>query len=125
MAFPIQGTAVDGMKQAMMLLYPHLKRLGAKILLAMHDELLVEAPEEHADAVKELMREHMIAGMRKYVPSVPIVVEPKVMARWTKQEDTTNTGNETQVELAAPSGARRGGPYGVIASHIGMARRRP
>jgi DNA polymerase-1 len=84
LAFPIQGTAADGMKQAMVLLYPHLKRLGAKIILAVHDELLVEAPEEHADAVKELMREYMIAGMQKYVPSVPIVVEPEVRSTWSK-----------------------------------------
>jgi DNA polymerase I-like protein with 3'-5' exonuclease and polymerase domains len=84
LAFPIQGTAADGMKQAMVLLHSHLKRLGAKIILAVHDELLVEAPEEHADAVKELMREHMIAGMKKYVPSVPIVVEPEVRSSWGK-----------------------------------------
>jgi DNA polymerase-1 len=84
LAFPIQGTAADGMKQAMVLLYPHLKRLGAQIILAVHDELLVEAPEEHADAVKELMREHMIAGMHKYVPTVPIVVEPEVRSTWGK-----------------------------------------
>ncbi|WP_170319802.1 DNA polymerase [Polyangium spumosum] len=84
LAFPIQGTAADGMKQAMVLLAPHLKRLGAQMILAVHDELLVEAPEEHAEEVKELMRDCMIAGMKKYVPSVPIVVEPKVMSRWEK-----------------------------------------
>ncbi len=84
LAFSIQGTAADGMKQAMVLLYPHLKKLGAKIILAVHDELLVEAPEEHAAAVKELMREHMIAGMQKYVPTVPIVVEPEVRSTWGK-----------------------------------------
>ncbi|HVJ17304.1 MAG TPA: DNA polymerase [Polyangiaceae bacterium] len=81
---PIQGTAADGMKQAMVLLAPHLKRLGAQMILAVHDELLVEAPEEHAEEVKVLMRDCMIAGMKKYVPSVPIVVEPKVMSRWEK-----------------------------------------
>ncbi|MDC0740919.1 DNA polymerase [Polyangium mundeleinium] len=84
LAFPIQGTAADGMKQAMVLLAPHLKRLGAQMILAVHDELLVEAPEEHAEEVKVLMRDSMIAGMKKYVPSVPIVVEPKVMSRWEK-----------------------------------------
>lgn len=84
LAFPIQGTAADGMKQAMVLLAPHLKRLGAQMILAVHDELLVEAPEERAEEIMELMRDCMIAGMKKYVPSVPIVVEPKVMSRWEK-----------------------------------------
>jgi DNA polymerase-1 len=46
---PIQGTAADGMKLAMVLLTPHLERLGAQMILAVHDELLVEAPEEHAE----------------------------------------------------------------------------
>jgi DNA polymerase-1 len=81
---PIQGTAADGLKQSMVLLAPHLKRLRAQMILAVHDELLVEAPEEHAEEGKELMREYMIAGMKKYVHSVPIVVEPKVMSRWGK-----------------------------------------
>ncbi|KYF70805.1 hypothetical protein BE15_30305 [Sorangium cellulosum] len=82
LAFPVQGTAADGMKQAMVLLAPYIQRLGARMILAVHDELLVEAPEEHAEEVKELMRNCMIAGMKKYVDSVPIVVEPKVMSRW-------------------------------------------
>ncbi|MDI3284718.1 DNA polymerase [Polyangium sp. 15x6] len=81
---PIQGTAADGMKQAMVLLAPHLNGLGAQMFLVVHDELLVEAPEEHAEEVKVLMRDCMIAGMQKYVPSVPIVVEPKIMPRWSK-----------------------------------------
>ncbi|WP_437656740.1 DNA polymerase [Sorangium sp. So ce1182] len=84
LAFPVQGTAADGMKRAMVLLAPHIQRLGARMILAVHDELLVEAPEEHAEEVKELMRDCMIAGMKKYVLSVPIVVEPKVMSRWGK-----------------------------------------
>jgi DNA polymerase-1 len=84
LAFPIQGTAADGMKQAMVLLRPHLKRLDARIILAVHDELLVEAPEEHAASVAELMREYMIAGMEKYVTTVPIVVEPEVRSTWGK-----------------------------------------
>ena len=84
LAFPIQGTAADGMKMAMILLHPHLKKLGAKIILAVHDELLVEAPEEHADAVKEIMRAYMVAGMAMYVKTVPIIVEPEVKKSWRK-----------------------------------------
>ncbi|WP_170229754.1 DNA polymerase [Polyangium fumosum] len=84
LAFPIQGTAADGMKHAMVLLAPPLERLGAQMILAVHDELLVEAPEEHAEEVKVLMRDCMIAGMQRYVPSVPILVEPKIMPRWSK-----------------------------------------
>ncbi len=82
LSFPIQGTAADGMKAAIVMLHPKLKRLGAKIVLVVHDELVVEGPEQHAEEVRALMRECMIAGMQLYVPSVPIVVEPEVRSTW-------------------------------------------
>ena len=84
LSFPIQGTAADGMKAAIVLLHPLLARLGARIVLVVHDELLVEAPEQHAEEVRRLMRESMIAGMQKYVTSVPIVVEPEVRSTWAE-----------------------------------------
>lgn len=105
LAFPIQGTAADGMKLAMVLLHPHLKRLGARIILAVHDELLVEAPAEHAEEVRRIMRECMIAGMKKYVPSVPIVVEPEVRASWKKTERPVQAATPVPAasSTAAPS----------------------
>jgi DNA polymerase-1 len=84
LSFPIQGTAADGMKAAIVLLHPRLAALGARIVLVVHDELVVEAPEEHADEVRVLMRECMIAGMQRYVPSVPIIVEPEVRSTWAE-----------------------------------------
>jgi DNA polymerase I-like protein with 3'-5' exonuclease and polymerase domains len=84
LSFPIQGTAADGLKAAVVMLHPRLRRLGARIILVVHDELLIECPEEHAEEVKALMRECMIAGMARYVPSVPIAVEPKVRSTWAE-----------------------------------------
>ena len=72
------------MKAAIVLLHPRLAALGARIVLVVHDELVVEAPEEHADEVRVLMRECMIAGMQRYVPSVPIIVEPEVRSTWAE-----------------------------------------
>jgi DNA polymerase-1 len=82
LSFPIQGTAADGMKAAIVLLHPQLARLGARIILVVHDELVVEAPEEHAEEVRVLMRDCMITGMQTYVTSVPILVEPEVRSTW-------------------------------------------
>ncbi len=84
LSFPIQGTAADGMKQAIVMLHPLLEPLGARIILAIHDELIVEAPDEHAEEVKTLMCRCMTAAMQKYVPSVPIVIEPEVWSTWAK-----------------------------------------
>mgnify|MGYP002852319372 FL=1 len=58
---PIQGTAADIMKIAMINVYYGLKEAGlkAKILLQVHDELLIEAPLEEASRVKEIVVDKM------------------------------------------------------------------
>jgi DNA polymerase-1 len=79
---PIQGTAADGMKRAMALLGPRLARLDARIVLAVHDELVVEAPEEAAEEVKAVTERGMIEGMAVDVDGVPIVVEAEIRKTW-------------------------------------------
>ena len=58
---PIQGTAADIMKIAMIRVSDKMKELGLKsrIVLQVHDELLVEAYEEEADRVEELLVREM------------------------------------------------------------------
>ena len=58
---PIQGTAADIMKIAMVQVHRALKEEGldARIVLQIHDELLVEASEKDADRTIELLRETM------------------------------------------------------------------
>ena len=84
LSYPIQGSAADGIKAAIVLLHPRLKELGARIVMVVHDELLVEAPEEHAEAVKVIMKEGMITGMKLFVASVPIAVEPETRSNWAE-----------------------------------------
>ena len=59
----LQGTAADGMKAAIVLLHPQLARLGARIVLVVHHELVVEVPKEHSEEVRRLVRDGIIAGM--------------------------------------------------------------
>jgi DNA polymerase-1 len=58
---PIQGSAADLMKLAMVRVHRALKRTrpSARLLLQVHDELLLEAPLEDADAVSEVVRAEM------------------------------------------------------------------
>jgi DNA polymerase I-like protein with 3'-5' exonuclease and polymerase domains len=84
---PIQGTAADGMKKAMVLLHPRLAALGARIVLTVHDELLVEAPEEQAEEVQDVVVTGMIEGMETFLKTVPIEVEASARGTWAKDEE--------------------------------------
>jgi DNA polymerase-1 len=70
MAFnmPVQGTAADLMKLAMVKLSPKLEPLKAQLVLQVHDELVIEAPEEHAEEVAELARQTMRTAWEFEVP---------------------------------------------------------
>ncbi len=61
---PIQGTAADIIKIAMLRVENRLKRdtKGSKLLLQIHDELLIEAPEEEKETVKQILLEEMPAA---------------------------------------------------------------
>ncbi|PLC08335.1 UNVERIFIED_ORG: DNA polymerase I [Anaplasma ovis] len=74
---PIQGTAADVVKKAMINLRNKLE-VGA-IILQVHDELLVEVPESHVDRVAKLMKEVM-EGVANF--SVPLKVDIGVGSSW-------------------------------------------
>lgn len=65
---PIQGTAADIIKIAMIELDGPLMALGARMLLQVHDELLVEAPLGKADEVAELIKATMMGAAQLSVP---------------------------------------------------------
>ncbi|MBQ4616835.1 MAG: DNA polymerase I [Clostridia bacterium] len=67
---PIQGTAADIIKIAMVRVYDRLKQDGlrAKLILQVHDELMVEAPLDEQDRVRALLKEEMEAAVSLAVP---------------------------------------------------------
>ncbi|MCR5154210.1 MAG: DNA polymerase I [Lachnospiraceae bacterium] len=78
---PIQGTGADIMKFAMIRVANRLKKDGlkAKILLQIHDELLIEAPKDEEESVKRLLKEEMMAAAEL---KVPLEVEVKSGDNW-------------------------------------------
>jgi len=78
---PIQGTAADIMKLAMVHVYSKLKEsnLQAKIILQVHDELIIECPESEASVVCEILKTEMeqVAQL-----SVPLTVDAHVGRNW-------------------------------------------
>jgi DNA polymerase-1 len=78
---PIQGTAADIMKLAMIRTDRALRDAGmsARLLLQVHDELVLEAPREEVEALVALLREAM-GGAAELV--VPLDVDVKVGDNW-------------------------------------------
>ena len=78
---PIQGTAADIMKIAMINLYKKLKqeKLESKILIQIHDELLLEVKNDEKDLVRKLLKESMENAMKL---KVPLKVELSEATNW-------------------------------------------
>jgi DNA polymerase-1 len=78
---PIQGTAADLIKIAMIDIHRAFRERGlaARMLLQVHDELLVEAPAAEVDATLEILREKMEGAAEL---SVPLRVETGVGSNW-------------------------------------------
>ena len=80
---PVQGSAADLIKLAMLRVHDRLARdgHGARMLLQVHDELLVEAPKTDAEGVAALLRECM-EGV--WTLAVPLEVEVAVGESWAE-----------------------------------------
>jgi len=78
---PIQGTAADIMKIAMINVSKGLKANGltAKLILQVHDELIVECPENEAEAASRILREEMENATKL---TVPLVAETRAGKSW-------------------------------------------
>lgn len=78
---PIQGTAADIIKIAMIRVYNRLResKLDAKLILQVHDELIVEAKEDCADKVAALLKEEMENAVKL---TVPMTVDVNIGKTW-------------------------------------------
>ncbi len=81
MNMPIQGTAADIIKIAMINVYTRLKEEypKAKLIMQVHDELIIEAPESDAEGVKTLLKETMENACNM---AVPFTVEVQSGKTW-------------------------------------------
>ena len=84
---PIQGTAADIMKLAMLHVHRRLRAEGlkARLVLQVHDELIVECPEEEAELVKVLLTEEM---ERVAKLSVPLLAASAAGKSWAGAKDS-------------------------------------
>ena len=78
---PIQGTAADIIKLAMVRVHSRLARegLAAQLIMQVHDELIVECPEEETPRVEALLQQEM-QGVAEL--SVPLLAEAHTGRNW-------------------------------------------
>ena len=82
---PLQGTAADLIKVAMIRIDAALRNRGLKsrMTLQVHDELVFEVPENEVDIMQSLVREHM---EKAHALAVPLLVEMGVGPNWRDLE---------------------------------------
>ena len=80
---PIQGTAADLIKLAMIRIHRELRerKLESRMLLQVHDELVFEVPDEELETLRALVKEEMESVVSL---SVPLVVDVAVGRNWMK-----------------------------------------
>lgn len=76
---PIQGTAADIMKIAMIKVYQEIQKRGlqSKIVLQVHDEMMIEAVEAEKEEMKEIMKQSMETAITLRVPLIADIAEAK------------------------------------------------
>jgi len=76
---PDQGTGADMLKKALTLLY---RDTDYRLILPVHDEIVIEVPEEEAEHAKEVLHDIMVRAGREFIDPVPVEAEVKVGRSW-------------------------------------------
>lgn len=81
---PIQGTSADITKQALILISKSIKNTPIRLINTVHDEIILECPEEESEFAAQLLEKNMIDAARIYLKKVPIVVDVHISDYWKK-----------------------------------------
>ena len=80
---PIQGSAAEGLKEALALLVNSIKETW-KLVAIVHDEILLEVPTDDAEEAKQVLENCMITGMKNIIKDIPVIVETSISNNWCK-----------------------------------------
>jgi len=78
----IQGSASDVIKLAMVLIYPELENLNSRIVLTVHDELVISCPSKNKEKIMKILESNMKKAWNNLGFSVPIDVSIKSGDNW-------------------------------------------
>ena len=84
----VQGGAATLTKKALIDLYynENLRKLGAKLINCVHDEILMEVPTENAERAADLLSETMVNSAKKYVTNIPMQCDSYIVPCWYLDE---------------------------------------
>lgn len=82
---PVQGTGADIIKKALCLLHKGIKGTEARIIGCVHDEIILEVPEDRALEMKKMLKDAMIQAGQVYLARVPVKVDVRVSSDWAEQ----------------------------------------
>jgi DNA polymerase-1 len=86
--YPIQGTAADMMKEAGSRVYEEFKKEGLLFKIRMpikvHDEMILDVPNEYVDWTMQRIKKHMEEASRKYLKSLTVKADPIASDHWVK-----------------------------------------
>ena len=81
---PIQGANADMTKLALIGLHEALQDYDARVVNTVHDEIVVEARADQAEAVCEIVEHEMVKAGEQIITLVPIVADAKIADYWSK-----------------------------------------
>ncbi|MBF0556145.1 MAG: toprim domain-containing protein [Nitrospirae bacterium] len=82
---PIQGTNADIIKLALIMLHEKIKGSTAKIIITVHDEIVVEVTHEQAEKIAKIIQNVMVVAGQYYIKTVPIIVDVKIANNWSEK----------------------------------------
>lgn len=80
---PIQGSAAEGLKEALALLVEKMKD-SWRLVAVVHDEILLEVPEGETEEAKDILESCMVEGMKTIVKDIPVIVDSSASNNWCK-----------------------------------------
>jgi len=98
----IQGANADTIKEAMILAVNRLeeRNMKSKLLLTVHDEIIIEAPFNEQEEAKRIAEQSLIDGFGKYFSLIPMEADGLVGPCWLKSECEHNKCGGTEMEWA-------------------------
>ena len=85
--FEVQGAATDALKIALVRLYQQFANGPTRILLPIHDAILIQAPREAANPMAETVGQVMREAFAETLgPDFPVAVDTNISERWGEKD---------------------------------------